>query len=98
MSPIAVPRGFTENYIESPNREELMGQLDAATAALLRKWVCFIRRHRSAGVGSVFDMCNADVAKQLGSKVVLVSIGGIGKSIDEIMLNRSVFKSKGVEC
>lgn len=98
MSPIAVPRGFTENYIENPNPEELRARLESANSSLLpgHDFVLY-EGTGHAGVGSVFDMCNADVSKQLNSKVILVSIGGIGKSIDEIMLNRSVFESKGVE-
>jgi len=50
-----------------------------------------------AGVGSVFDASNADTAKLLGSKVILVTVGGIGKSIDEIMMNAAMFKEKGVD-
>jgi hypothetical protein len=50
-----------------------------------------------AGVGSVFDMSNADTAKLLGTKVIIVTLGGIGRPIDEIMLNKAVFESKGVE-
>ena len=34
---------------------------------------------------------------QLNKKVVLVSLGGIGRSIDEIMLNKAVFDLHGVE-
>ena len=50
-----------------------------------------------AGVGSVVDVSNADVAQMLGSKVIMVSEGGIGRSIDEIMLNKALFDVKGVE-
>ncbi|OGX06322.1 MAG: hypothetical protein A2Z88_03545, partial [Omnitrophica WOR_2 bacterium GWA2_47_8] len=50
-----------------------------------------------AGVGSVIDFSNADVAKLLGSKVIIVSEGGIGKSIDEIILNKALFDLKSVE-
>ena len=49
-----------------------------------------------AGVGSVFDQSNASVAKILNTPVIIVSIGGIGKAIDEIMLNVAVFKQLGV--
>ena len=37
-----------------------------------------------AGVGSVFDLSNAQVAKIVGAKVIIVSQGGIGKPIDEV--------------
>jgi BioD-like phosphotransacetylase family protein len=48
-------------------------------------------------VGSVFDLSNAKVAKLLDSRVVLVSPGGIGNPIDEIMLNKAVFDKAGVK-
>ena len=49
-----------------------------------------------AGVGSVFDLSNARVAKLLGAKVIIVSQGGIGKPIDEIALNQALFEKEGV--
>jgi BioD-like phosphotransacetylase family protein len=50
-----------------------------------------------AGVGSVFDLSNAQVAKTLGCKVIIVSSGGIGKPIDEVSLNQALFQREGVE-
>jgi len=44
--------------------------------------------------GSVFDFSNATVARLLGSKVVIVSSGGIGKPIDEVILNKELFENK----
>ena len=39
-----------------------------------------------------FDHSNATVAKLLNTPVIIVSTGGIGKAIDEIMLNVAVFQ------
>jgi BioD-like phosphotransacetylase family protein len=50
-----------------------------------------------AGVGSVFDLSNARVAKILGAKVIIVTQGGIGKPIDEVSLNQALFEREGVE-
>jgi len=50
-----------------------------------------------AGVGSVFDLSNAQDAKVLKAKVVIVSRGGIGKPIDEVVLNQALFEKEGVE-
>ena len=50
-----------------------------------------------AGVGSVFDLSNARVAKLLKCKVILVTTGGIGKPIDEVALNKALFDKEGVE-
>ncbi len=97
MSPIAVPRGFTEEYIETGKRDVLVERLRTSYDRLrVNKDFLVIEGTGHAGVGSVFDMSNAAVAKELGSKVVLISLGGIGRSIDEIMLNKSVFDQMGV--
>src|SRR5690606_3798376 len=50
-----------------------------------------------AGVGSVFDLSNARVAKLLNAKAVIVCPGGIGRPIDEIALNKALFDQVGVE-
>jgi BioD-like phosphotransacetylase family protein len=97
MSPIAIPRHFTENYIDSPDRQPL---LDAVKESFDRLQagsnVVVVEGTGHAGVGSVFDMSNGDVAALLGCKVVIISSGGIGRPIDEIMLNKAMFDAAGV--
>jgi BioD-like phosphotransacetylase family protein len=98
MSPIAVPRGFTEEYILNASFDRLKEKLLSAYKALTHeKELLLIEGTGHAGVGSVFDMSNAVVAKQTGAKVTLVSLGGVGRAIDEIMLNKAVFDMNGVE-
>lgn len=98
MSPIAVPKGFTENYILNPDRDRLVTKLQQAYTNISDKNdFVLIEGTGHAGVGSVFDMSNADVANLLGAKVIIVSLGGIGKAIDEILLNKASFDQRGVE-
>lgn len=98
MSPIAVPKGFTENYILNPDRDRLVAKLQHAYSQIdAQNDFVLIEGTGHAGVGSVFDMSNADVAKLLNSKVIIVSLGGIGKAIDEILLNKASFDQRGVE-
>lgn len=98
MSPVAIPRGFTEQYIEHPDREKLVRDVcDSFERVARDSDLVVIEGTGHAGVGSVFDMSNADVAHLLGTKVLLVSAGGIGRPIDEIMLNKALFDAKGVE-
>jgi phosphate acetyltransferase len=98
MSPIAIPRGFTENYIENPHRERLEAQIKDAFANVSHdKDLVVVEGTGHAGVGSVFDLSNGDVARMLETKVVIVSSGGIGRPIDEIMLNKAMFDQYGVE-
>ena len=98
MSPIAIPRGFTEDYIQNPDQDKLAKSvIDSYARIASDSDIVVIEGTGHAGVGSVFDMSNADVAELLGAKVVLVSSGGIGRPIDEIMLNKALFDQRGVE-
>jgi len=98
MSPVAIPRGFTEAYIENPHRDQLVHQIRESFRNVSEgRDLVVVEGTGHAGVGSVFDLSNGDVAKLLGTKVVLVSSGGIGRPIDEIMLNKAMFDQHGVE-
>jgi hypothetical protein len=98
MSPVAIERGFTEKYIDSGRRDHLIEKIMAAFEKVSRNSdLVIIEGTGHAGVGSVFDLSNATVARVLNAKVILVSSGGIGKPIDEIMLNKSLFEREEVD-
>ncbi len=98
MSPVTIPLGFTKNYIDNRNPEELSQKVvNAFSKQSINKDFMLLEGTGHAGVGSVVDLSNARVAELLDSPVIIVSSGGIGKPIDEIMLNASLFKEKGVE-
>ncbi len=98
MSPVTIGRGFTEKYIFKPQKEILQQKIVKAFDKLIKgKDAIIIEGTGHAGVGSVIDSSNADVARLLGSKVIIVSEGGIGRSIDEIMLNKALFDLNDVE-
>ena len=98
MSPVTIGQGFTEKYIFNPQKELLRDSIQKSFNSLTRgKSAIIIEGTGHSGVGSVIDLSNAEVASMLGSKVIIVSEGGIGRSIDEIMLNKGLFDIKGVE-
>ncbi|MFH1641042.1 MAG: AAA family ATPase, partial [Candidatus Omnitrophota bacterium] len=98
MSPVAVEKGFTEDYIRKPKSQSITKQIQGSFKRISqRKNLVVIEGTGHAGVGSVFDHSNAKVAKTLGSKVILVSSGGIGRPIDEIVLNKALFDREGVK-
>jgi BioD-like phosphotransacetylase family protein len=98
MSPIAVERGFTERYIEHPDKQSITKQIKQAFSKISKgQDLVIIEGTGHAGVGSVFDHSNAFVARLLGAKVIIVSSGGIGRPIDEIVLNKSLFEKEGVK-
>ena len=98
MNPIAVPRGFTEEYIVNPKPDALMKEIKDAYKRIEDKTdFVVIEGTGHAGVGSVFDTNNAVVAKALGSKVVMVTNAGIGNAIDQVILNKQLFDAHGIE-
>jgi hypothetical protein len=98
MSPIAVEPDFTRKYLLSSNNDALVKKIvKAFDRVAWEKDFVLCEGSGHAGVGSVFDLSNAQVAKILGAKVIIVSQGGIGKPIDEVYLNQAVFEREGVE-
>jgi BioD-like phosphotransacetylase family protein len=98
MSPIAVEPAFTRKYLEAANNEALVKRIqNAFDRVAWEKDFVLCEGSGHAGVGSVFDLSNAQVAKILGAKVIIVTQGGIGKPIDEVCLNRALFEKEGVE-
>src|SRR5438477_11178719 len=98
MSPIAVEPDFTRKYLESSNNEALVKKIRKAFDRVSwEKDFVLCEGSGHAGVGSVFDLSNAQVAKTLGAKVVIVTQGGIGRPIDEVCLNQAWFGQEGVE-
>ncbi|MCX5707503.1 MAG: AAA family ATPase [Candidatus Omnitrophica bacterium] len=98
MSPIAVEKGFTEKYISRPNKSLITRQINESFRRICRgQELVVIEGTGHAGVGSVFDHSNATVSKLLGSKVIIVSSGGVGRPIDEIVLNKALFDKEGVK-
>ncbi len=98
MSPIAVEPDFTRKYLQSSNNEALVKTIQKAFDRVAwEKDFVLCEGSGHAGVGSVFDLSNAQVAKILGAKVIIVTQGGIGKPIDEVALNQALFEKEGVE-
>src|SRR5579859_581893 len=98
MSPIAVEPDFTRKYLESSNNDALVRKIQKAFDRVAwEKDFVLCEGSGHAGVGSVFDLSNAQVAKVLGAKAIIVTQGGIGKPIDEVSLNQALFEKEGVE-
>ncbi len=98
MSPIAVEPDFTRRYLSGGITHQLHDRVRTAfDVAAWEKDFVIIEGTGHAGVGSVFDLSNASVAKLLRAKVIIVSRGGIGRPIDEISMNLALFEKYGVE-
>ncbi len=97
MSPVHIQRGFTKAYIAGEVVEDLGARIAAAHATFGdEKDILLIEGTGHAGVGAVIGLSNAVVAARLGAPAVIVSEGGVGRPIDEIVLNVSHFAAHGV--
>ena len=97
MSPVHIPRGFTRDYIEGRVVEDLGARIRGAHAGFAGKRdILLIEGTGHAGVGAVIGLSNAVVAGMLGAPAIIVSEGGVGRPIDEIVLNAALFERHGV--
>jgi BioD-like phosphotransacetylase family protein len=98
MSPVHIPRGFTKAFITGEVVEDLGARIRHAHRRVAKgRDVLLLEGTGHAGVGSVIGLSNADVARMLGAPVVIVSEAGVGRPIDEIVLNRALFARHGVQ-
>ena len=97
MSPVHIPRGFTKSYIAGEVVEDLGARVVAARDTFRSDYdILLIEGTGHAGVGAVIGLSNAVVAGMLGAPAIIVSEGGVGRPIDEIILNASHFADHGV--
>ena len=98
MSPVHIPRGFTKSYIRGEVKSDLPERIRGAYAQLAQKHdLLLVEGTGHAGVGSVIGLSNAVVAHMLGAPAAIVAEAGVGRPIDEIVLNRALFARHGVE-
>ena len=96
MSPVHIPRGFTKAYIAGAVVEDLAERIRQARRRFEDHDVLLVEGTGHAGVGAVIGLSNATVAAMLAAPAIIVSEGGIGRPIDEIVLNAALFERHGV--
>lgn len=95
MGPFLMEKNQTTKYIEGKAKSPEGRILRAYRQIERESDVIVIEGTGHAGVGSIFDLSNADVARLLNAPVVIVGEGGIGSTIDRLALNHSFFLSHG---
>lgn len=98
MSPVTLPRRFTTDFIMGRVADDLGATVARAFERVARgKDLVVVEGTGHAGVGAVIGLSNARAAAMLDAPVIIVSEGGVGRPIDEIVLNRALFAAHGVE-
>lgn len=97
MSPVTLPRHFTTDFVMGRVDDDLDSQVtDAYRRVAADKQLVIIEGTGHAGVGAVVGLSNARAAALLEAPVIIVSEGGVGRPIDEIVLNCALFAQHGV--
>src|ERR1043166_4171026 len=96
MSPAHSPRGFTKAYSAGEVVENLGARVLRARETFRDHDVLLVEGTGHAGVGAVIGLSSAAVAASLGTPAIIISEGGVGRPIDEIVLNASLFERHGV--
>lgn len=98
MSPVTLPRHYTTDFVMGRVEEDHAARVVTAAEHLARdRDVLLVEGTGHAGVGAVIGLSNARVAALLDAPVVIVSEGGVGRPIDEIVLNHALFERHGVQ-
>lgn len=98
MSPVIIPSGFTREYLDGGISNQLLRErvLESFNRMVIENHYTVVEGTGHAGVGSIIDLNNADIAALLGLEVVLITTGGLGAAFDQLALNLSLFRSAGV--
>lgn len=98
MSPVIFPKGFTRQFLDGRvERQHLVNKIEEGFHAISTTHdFTVVEGTGHMGVGSIVDLNNAMVAKQLGLSVILIAEGGLGSAFDSLMLNRTLCQHYGV--
>jgi len=96
-APFSTSSGAAEKFIMTGEPTDLKKNIRKSFNYLNSKYkYVVVEGTGHPGVGSVFDLSNADVASMLDTPVVLVLNGGIGSTIDRFSLSIEPFRNKKV--
>lgn len=98
MSPVIIPQGFTKDYLdEKISNQDLMNSILSSFQRIAKEHeFTVVEGTGHIGVGSIIDLSNARVAKELKLDMVIIASGGLGSSFDELSLNLALCKEAGI--
>lgn len=96
-SPVIIGKGATTKFLNNPEKYDLKALIREASEKLSATHDAIIYEGTGhPGVGSVGNVSNADVAKLLDARVVMVVEGGIGNTIDRLNMSMGLFREANV--
>lgn len=96
-SPVIIGKGATAKYLDDPDKYDLKKMIIQARETLESRHDAIIYEGTGhPGVGSVADVSNAEVARLLDARVIMVVEGGIGNTIDRLNMSAALFREYDV--
>ncbi len=96
-SPVILGKGATSAFISNPEAFNYEERIFHASERLGRHHECVVYEGTGhPGVGSVVNLSNADVAKLVGAKVVMIVEGGIGNTLDRLHMSAALFREQNI--
>ena len=96
-SPVILGKGITSDFIDNSEGYQFEERIRYANQVLNAAHDLIVFEGTGhPGVGSVVNLSNADVAKLLGTPVVMVVEGGIGSTIDKLNMSTALFRERQV--
>jgi len=99
MSPVIVPSGFTRAYLDGHHPvDELKKRIHSSFSKIYsNNDFTIVEGTGHVGVGSIINLNNVMVAKELDLDIVIIAKGGLGSAFDELSLNKALCDSMGVK-
>ena len=98
MNPVTIDRDSLDYFSEPAKRDEVLKEVDESFKRISEGCdVVLIKGMVGAACGSVYGLPNTLITERLGAKVLIVTSGGIGHPLDEIVLNLEHFRSRNIE-
>lgn len=96
MSPVVIESDLTTKVINGEIGKPFSKKILRAFKNIEKESdIVIVEGAGRGGVGSVINQSNADTAKLLNADVLLVGGGGVGRAIDNVMLDKIFFEAKG---
>lgn len=100
ISPIVFYKGFTRAYLnnETSDSNTMLNDIKMTVDEISRgKLITIVDGVGYPSVGSICNISNAQVAKELHIPVLLIGKSGVGDAVDSYNLNSTYFESYGVK-
>lgn len=98
INPVNLDKDSIDRLSDPAKREELLKEIKNSFARVSKgRDMILIKGTVGASCGTVYGLSNTLIAKEFKAKVLILTSGGIGHPLDEVVLNLEYFKSHGIE-